>query len=85
LSRNVVFLPWQYFFEDPRGKGDCGGPPAGAAPVADVAVADGFALPFRKGSCDAVLCIAVLHHVSSSARRLRLLLQLLRVLRPGAD
>jgi SAM-dependent methyltransferase len=35
------------------------------------------------GALDAVLCIAVLHHISSRARRLRLLSELLRVLRAG--
>lgn len=29
------------------------------------------------------MCIAVLHHISSSARRVRLLRELARVLRPG--
>ena len=49
-----------------------------------MAVADGFHLPYRSGCCDAVLCIAVLHHLSSAARRLRMLQELLRLLRPGA-
>ena len=52
-------------------------------PKADVLMADALCLPMRPGSCDAVLCIAVLHHISSVARRGRLLRQLLRVLRPG--
>lgn len=56
---------------------------AGVVPLADVAVADGFNLPYRSASCDAVLCIAVLHHMSSPARRVRLLQELLRVIRPG--
>eukprot|EP00887_Chlorella_sp_A99_P002138 scaffold21.g2138.t1 len=51
--------------------------------LADVAVADALVLPLRPCSCDAVLCIAVLHHLSSAERRLRLLAQLLRALRPG--
>ncbi|KAJ9515470.1 hypothetical protein QJQ45_016460 [Haematococcus lacustris] len=50
---------------------------------ADVLQADGLALPYRPASCDGVLCIAVLHHISSRARRLRLLQQLVRLLRPG--
>jgi alkylated DNA repair protein alkB family protein 8 len=55
-----------------------------ASPLrADVAVADAMALPYRPGICDAVLCIAVLHHISSAERRLRLLGQLARSLRPG--
>lgn len=56
---------------------------AGRAAKADVAVADAFALPYRAGSCDGVLCIAVLHHIASKARRLRLLQRLCNILRPG--
>lgn len=55
----------------------------GRAARADVAVADGFTLPYREGSCDGVLCIAVLHHISSEARRRRLLQRLCSILRPG--
>ena len=36
---------------------------------ADVALADGFRLPMRDAACDAVLCIAVLHHISNVPRR----------------
>ncbi|KAK9867667.1 hypothetical protein WJX84_002914 [Apatococcus fuscideae] len=50
---------------------------------ADVALADGFRLPMRDAACDAVLCIAVLHHISNVPRRLAMLRQLLRVMRPG--
>lgn len=57
--------------------------PLGEALRADAAVADGMALPYRPGSCDGVLCIAVLHHIASPTRRLALLAQLLRLLRPG--
>ena len=35
------------------------------------------------GCLDAVLCIAVLHHISSQARRLRLIAELARALAPG--
>ncbi|BDA48090.1 probable alkylated DNA repair protein alkB homolog 8 [Coccomyxa sp. Obi] len=49
----------------------------------DVAVADGLHLPYRSGALDAVVCIAVLHHIASGARRVRLLVELARVLRPG--
>ncbi|GFR41729.1 hypothetical protein Agub_g2480, partial [Astrephomene gubernaculifera] len=58
-------------------------PPSAAPPAADALIADALRLPYRPGSCDAVLCIAVLHHLSSAVRRVRLLRQLLRVLRPG--
>lgn len=57
--------------------------PAGERLRADVAVADGLALPYRGASCDGALCIAVLHHIASPSRRLALLAQLLRILRPG--
>ncbi len=56
---------------------------AGRTAKADVAVADAFALPYREGTCDGVLCIAVLHHIASEPRRLRLLKQLAHILRPG--
>eukprot|EP00798_Chlamydomonas_sp_ICE-L_P028412 gene28412-31553_t len=59
------------------------GLPPSESPKADVLVADALALPYRPGSCDAVLCIAVLHHISSRTRRIRLLNQLLNVLRKG--
>lgn len=45
--------------------------------LAEVAVADGFDLPYRAGAFDFVISVAVLHHMSTSARRrhaLRLLL-----------
>lgn len=57
--------------------------PLGEALRADVAVADGMALPYRPACCDGALCIAVLHHISTPARRTALLDQLLRILRPG--
>lgn len=46
-------------------------------------VCDAMSLAYRPCSCDAVLCIAVLHHISSRQRRLALLQQLASVLRPG--
>lgn len=57
--------------------------PASDRLYADVAVADAMRLPYRRGCCDGVLCIAVLHHISSVQRRLRLLGELLALLRPG--
>mmetsp|Transcript_7559 Transcript_7559/g.21444 ORF Transcript_7559/g.21444 Transcript_7559/m.21444 type:complete len:648 (+) Transcript_7559:194-2137(+) len=53
------------------------------SPGADVCVADAMELPLRTGGCDAVVCIAVLHHISSPERRVRMLAELLRVVRPG--
>eukprot|EP00955_Chlamydomonas_euryale_P100944 365313-Chlamydomonas_euryale.AAC.45 len=56
---------------------------ARAPPGADVCVADALALPYRAASCDAALCIAVLHHMSSVERRSALLAELLRLLVQG--
>lgn len=53
------------------------------APAADVLLADGMTLPFRRACMDAVLCIAVLHHISSPARRLGFLAELRDLLKPG--
>ncbi|KAI1428835.1 uracil-5--methyltransferase TRM9 [Xylaria sp. FL1777] len=47
----------------------------------DVAVADGLALPFRPGCADFVLCIAVIHHMSTRERRVDALRGLLACLR----
>ena len=56
---------------------------AGKSFKADVAVADGMQLPYASQRFDAVLCIAVLHHITSPARRIEMLTELLRLLRPG--
>ncbi len=42
-----------------------------------------FCVDMGAGAVDAVVCIAVLHHIASAARRVRLLAELARVLRPG--
>ncbi|TRX97536.1 hypothetical protein FHL15_001814 [Xylaria flabelliformis] len=47
----------------------------------DVAVADGLALPFRPGCADFVLCIAVVHHMSTRDRRVDALRRLLECAR----
>ncbi|KAI1132127.1 uracil-5--methyltransferase TRM9 [Nemania abortiva] len=47
----------------------------------DVAVADGLALPFRKGCADFALCIAVIHHMSTRERRVDALRRLLECVR----
>lgn len=57
--------------------------PSLRAPLADVLVADGLNLPYRSGTCDAVLCIAVLHHLATPARRVALLSALCDLLVPG--
>ena len=56
---------------------------AGKSFKADVAVADGMQLPYAGQRFDAVLCIAVLQHITSPARRIEMLTELLRLLRPG--
>lgn len=62
-------------------------PPAGQVVIAgaDVAVADGLVLPFREGSADFVICIAVIHHLSTKARRVDAIRQLLRCIRRRSD
>lgn len=52
----------------------------GIIPGADVAVADSLELPFRQGSADFVICIAVIHHLSTRERRVDAIRQLLRCL-----
>ena len=49
----------------------------------DLLMGDVLALPFQSGAFDAVLCIAVLHHISSEARRIVCLREIVRVLREG--
>eukprot|EP00981_Chlorochromonas_danica_P013183 scaffold5939_cov165-Ochromonas_danica.AAC.12 len=46
---------------------------------------DALALPFRSDLFDATLCIAVLHHLSTRARRLQVLAELQRVTRLGGS
>lgn len=50
---------------------------------ADVAAADGLRLPLRSGTLGGALCIAVLHHMTTEVRRVALLSELARILRPG--
>lgn len=47
----------------------------------EVAVADGLALPFRRRAADFALCIAVIHHLSTRARRVDALRGLLECVR----
>jgi tRNA (uracil-5-)-methyltransferase TRM9 len=60
-----------------------GGERGGAMAVADVLVADGLSLPFRERAADFVICVAVVHHMSTRARRQDAIRQLLRCVRPG--
>ncbi|XP_019385791.1 PREDICTED: alkylated DNA repair protein alkB homolog 8-like [Crocodylus porosus] len=46
-------------------------------------VCDALSVPFRSGSCDACISIAVIHHFSTAERRLASLHELARLLRPG--
>ena len=48
-------------------------------------VADALSVPYRSGAFDAVLSIAVLHHLSTRSRRIRALSELIRLLRPGGQ
>ncbi|EOO00081.1 putative trna (uracil-5-)-methyltransferase trm9 protein [Phaeoacremonium minimum UCRPA7] len=47
----------------------------------DVMVADGLALPFRDEAVDFVICIAVIHHLSTRERRVDAIRQLLKHVR----
>ncbi|XP_046394315.1 alkylated DNA repair protein alkB homolog 8 [Ischnura elegans] len=42
-------------------------------------------LPLRPGAVDAVICIAVIHHLSTKERRLQALMKILEVLRSGGQ
>jgi len=50
----------------------------------DVAAADVCDLPYRSGAFDALLCVAVLHHLSTPERRLRAVQECARVCAVGA-
>ncbi|KAL2167063.1 hypothetical protein VTG60DRAFT_1822 [Thermothelomyces hinnuleus] len=50
---------------------------------ADVLVADGLSLPFREHAADFVICVAVIHHMSTRARRQEAIRQLLRCVKLG--
>ena len=45
---------------------------------------DLLSVPLRDGVCGGLVCIAVLHHLATRARRLAALLEVARLLRPGA-
>jgi len=48
-----------------------------------VAVADCMSVPLRTNSCDAAICIAVMHHLSTIDRRIRCLEELSRIVKPN--
>ena len=49
----------------------------------EVVTADCMALPLRSSCFDAVICIAVIHHLSTEERRVEALKELVRVLCVG--
>ncbi len=49
----------------------------------DAASGDALHVPLRSGACDVAVSVAVVHHISTHPRRVRLCRELLRVLRPG--
>jgi SAM-dependent methyltransferase len=49
----------------------------------DTFCCDAVKLPFRDGIFDAAICIAVLHHLASLDRRVAVIRELLRIVRPG--
>ena len=49
----------------------------------EVSLVDGLFLPYREGVFDAVICIAVLHHLSTNSLRRRFLLSMMKVMRKG--
>ena len=49
--------------------------------VQDAHCADCTSLPYKDNMCDAVLCIAVIHHLSSENRRIQALCEIKRVLK----
>jgi len=48
-----------------------------------VVVADCIHVPLRDESCDAAICIAVMHHLSTEGRRVRCLAELRRIVKVG--
>ncbi|XP_053312443.1 alkylated DNA repair protein alkB homolog 8 [Spea bombifrons] len=49
----------------------------------EASVCDALAVPFRTGSFDACISIAVIHHLATEERRLKAIQELTRLLRPG--
>ena len=60
-----------------------GGEAGGAVVGTDVLVADGLSLPFRERAADFAICVAVVHHMSTRARRQEAIRQLLRCVTLG--
>ena len=51
--------------------------------VLQVLICDNMALPYKDDSFDAVLSIAVIHHIATTERRVRAIRELARILRVG--
>lgn len=51
----------------------------------EVFISDCLSVPCRDSVFDAVICIAVLHHLSSEERRAAGVRELVRILRPGGQ
>lgn len=51
----------------------------------EVITCDCLHLPYKNVLFDGIICIAVIHHLSSKSRRLNALLEMARVLRPGGE
>jgi len=50
-----------------------------------IVAADCMSLPLRSNSCDAAMCIAVLHHLSTPSRRRQCIEELVRIVKPGGS
>ena len=50
---------------------------------ADVTRSNGIALPYRSNSYDAIICVAVFHHLSDPLRRHQFIQEMIRVLKPN--
>ncbi|KAK4226449.1 S-adenosyl-L-methionine-dependent methyltransferase [Podospora fimiseda] len=68
---------------NPAGGEGTGGAAVGIA--TEVVVADGLSLPFRERSADFVICVAVVHHMSTRSRRQEAIRQLLRCVKLGGN
>jgi ubiquinone/menaquinone biosynthesis C-methylase UbiE len=51
----------------------------------EVLTCDCLNLPYRKNQFDCVICVAVIHHLSSEGRRLKALTEMARILHPGGE
>lgn len=51
----------------------------------EVLISDCLSLPYRESVFDAVICIAVLHHLSSEERRIAGVREIVRILEPGGQ